>query len=70
VPYFTAVATHVAPFNLSGSPAVTIPAALSADGLPIGLQLVGRPWQDMQLLRLAERVQEAIGPLPVAPGVR
>ena len=70
VPYFAAVATHVAPFNLSGSPAVTIPAALSADGLPIGLQLVGRPWQDMQLLRLAERVQEAIGPLPVAPGVR
>ena len=70
VPYFTAIATHVAPFNLSGSPVVTLPAALSAEGLPIGLQLVGRPWQDMPLLRLAERVQEAIGPFPVAPGVR
>lgn len=68
VPYFTAIATHVAPFNLSGHPVVTIPAARSAEGLPIGLQLVGRPWQDMQLLRLAERVQEAIGTLPAAPG--
>lgn len=68
VPFLTAVASHVAPFNLSGSPAVTIPAALSADGLPICLQLVGRPWQDLPLLRLAQQVEAVIGRLPTAPG--
>ncbi len=68
IPFLTAVAGHVAPFNLSGSPVVTIPAALSAEGLPICLQLVGRPWQDLPLLRLAERVQEVIGRFPTAPG--
>jgi Asp-tRNA(Asn)/Glu-tRNA(Gln) amidotransferase A subunit family amidase len=69
VAYMSAVASHVAPFNLSGSPAVTIPAALSSDGLPIGLQLVGRPWQDMQLLRLAQCIEQVIGRLPSAPAV-
>jgi amidase len=68
LPFITAVAAHVAPFNFSGSPAVTLPAALTPEGLPICLQLVGRPWQDMPLLRLAERVEEVLGPFPTAPG--
>jgi amidase len=68
LPYFTAVASHISPFNFSGSPAVTLPAALSSEGLPICLQLVGQPWRDLPLLRLAQRVEEAIGGFPTAPG--
>lgn len=66
LPFRTALASHVGPFNLSGSPAVTLPAGFSADGLPIGLQLVGEPWRDLSLLRVAQVVEQAIGPLPSA----
>jgi aspartyl-tRNA(Asn)/glutamyl-tRNA(Gln) amidotransferase subunit A len=41
------------PFNLTGSPAVTVPCGFSRDGLPIGLQLVGRPFDEARLLNLA-----------------
>ena len=68
VPYLTSVASHVAPFNLSGSPAVTMPVALSSEGLPIGVQLVGRHGQDISLLKLAERVEGLVGIFPAAPG--
>jgi len=43
-----------APFNVSGQPAISIPAARSRTGLPIGVQLVGRPGADRTLLALAE----------------
>ncbi len=41
------------PFNLTGSPAITVPCGFSQDGLPIGLQLVGRPFDEARLLNLA-----------------
>jgi aspartyl-tRNA(Asn)/glutamyl-tRNA(Gln) amidotransferase subunit A len=44
---------YTLPFNLSGSPAVTLPCGFGADGLPIGLQLVGPHLGDAQLLRTA-----------------
>jgi aspartyl-tRNA(Asn)/glutamyl-tRNA(Gln) amidotransferase subunit A len=39
------------PFNLTGSPALTVPFARSAEGLPIGVQLVGRRFEDEIVLR-------------------
>jgi amidase len=45
-----------APFNISGQPAITIPAARSNSGLPLGVQLVGRPRSDRMLLGLAARL--------------
>ncbi|MBI4956101.1 MAG: amidase [Myxococcales bacterium] len=39
--------------NLTGQPAVSVPAGYDATGLPVGLQLVGKPWQEALLLRLA-----------------
>jgi aspartyl-tRNA(Asn)/glutamyl-tRNA(Gln) amidotransferase subunit A len=39
-----------APFNVSGQPAVSIPCGLSSDGLPIGLQVVGRRHDDLGVL--------------------
>jgi aspartyl-tRNA(Asn)/glutamyl-tRNA(Gln) amidotransferase subunit A len=41
------------PFNLTGSPAITVPCGFSRDGLPIGLQLIGRPFDEVRLLNLA-----------------
>ena len=48
--------------NVLGLPAVTIPVAVSREGLPIGVQLVGRPYEDELLLELAVRLEEARGP--------
>jgi len=54
--------------NVLGLPAVTVPVALSREGLPIGVQLVGRPYEDELLLELAVRLEEARGPwLGVSP---
>lgn len=50
---------HCIPANLTGQPAVTVPCGFSADGLPIGLQLAGRPFEDAALLRIAGAYEEA-----------
>ena len=39
------------PFNLTGSPAASVPAGWTASGLPVGLQVVGRNWEDALVLR-------------------
>jgi len=49
--------TH--PFNLSGNPAITLPAGLHSDGLPIAVQLVGRRGEDAKLLRIAALIEQA-----------
>jgi Asp-tRNA(Asn)/Glu-tRNA(Gln) amidotransferase A subunit family amidase len=50
------------PFNLLGLPAVVIPFGMSAEGLPIGVQLVGRPYAEELILELAVRLENARGP--------
>ncbi len=50
--------TCTLPVNMAGLPGVTIPCGLS-DGLPVGLQLIGAPWSEADLLRIA-RGYEAI----------
>lgn len=54
------------PFNLSQQPAATIPCGLTADGLPIGLQLVGPMFDDAGVLR-ACRAYESVHPIPRPP---
>lgn len=51
------------PFNLTQQPACTIPCGLTSDGLPIGLQIVGRMFDDATVLRAA-RAYESVRPVP------
>lgn len=50
-------------FNLLGFPAVVVPMGFSEDGLPIGVQLAGRPWEEELLLTVAAALETARGPL-------
>lgn len=50
------------PFNLTGHPVLSLPCGLTADGLPIGLSLVGRRFDEATLLRLGH-AYEAVSPL-------
>ena len=59
------VAAFTAPFNVTGQPAISLPAGLSPDGLPIGAQLVGRLHGDETLLRLARALELELPPLPL-----
>jgi Asp-tRNA(Asn)/Glu-tRNA(Gln) amidotransferase A subunit family amidase len=45
--------TFTGPFNLLGWPTISIPSGTTGDGLPVGLQLAGRPWEDETVLRAA-----------------
>lgn len=47
------------PVNLAGLPGMSVPAGLSADGLPWGLQLIGRPFDEATLLRVGRTVEKA-----------
>jgi aspartyl-tRNA(Asn)/glutamyl-tRNA(Gln) amidotransferase subunit A len=48
-----------APFNLTGLPAISVPAGFTIAGLPVGLQLVSRPWAEATLLRAAYAYEQA-----------
>jgi Asp-tRNA(Asn)/Glu-tRNA(Gln) amidotransferase A subunit family amidase len=51
-------------FNLLGFPAVVVPIGHSPEGLPIGVQIVGRPWEEELVLAVAAVLEEARGPWP------
>ena len=47
------------PFNLTGQPAASVPCGLTSDGLPVGLQIIGRYRDDLTVLRASAAFQEA-----------
>jgi aspartyl-tRNA(Asn)/glutamyl-tRNA(Gln) amidotransferase subunit A len=47
--------------NMAGLPAIAVPAGLTADGLPLAVQLIGRPFDEETLLRTAQAVENAAG---------
>jgi Asp-tRNA(Asn)/Glu-tRNA(Gln) amidotransferase A subunit family amidase len=54
-------------FNLLGNPAAVVPVGRSPEGLPIGVQIVGRPFEDMLVLAVARKLEEALGPWQAPP---
>jgi aspartyl-tRNA(Asn)/glutamyl-tRNA(Gln) amidotransferase subunit A len=48
-----------APFNFTGLPAISLPCGFTDKGLPIGLQMVARPWGEVSLLRAAQAYESA-----------
>jgi aspartyl-tRNA(Asn)/glutamyl-tRNA(Gln) amidotransferase subunit A len=48
-----------APFNITGQPAISVPCGFDPQGLPIGLQIIGRPWEEETVLRLAHAYEQA-----------
>jgi amidase len=48
-------------FNLLGFPAAVVPVGQSPEGLPIGVQIVGRPWEDEAVLAVAAQIEAAGG---------
>jgi Asp-tRNA(Asn)/Glu-tRNA(Gln) amidotransferase A subunit family amidase len=55
-------------FNLLGGPAAVVPVMRSAEGLPIGVQIAGRPWADELVLEVTDALDRAFGyePPPMA----
>ncbi|MVO17018.1 Asp-tRNA(Asn)/Glu-tRNA(Gln) amidotransferase subunit GatA [Parasedimentitalea huanghaiensis] len=47
--------------NLAGLPGISVPAGLDAQGLPLGLQLIGKPWEEGDLLNTAYALEAAAG---------
>jgi aspartyl-tRNA(Asn)/glutamyl-tRNA(Gln) amidotransferase subunit A len=47
------------PFNLTGQPAASVPCGFTKDGLPVGLQIVGRRFADQTVLRSAAAFERA-----------
>ena len=47
--------------NMAGLPGLAVPAGLSAEGLPLGLQLIGRPFDEETLFTLGSAIEKAAG---------
>jgi amidase len=52
-----ALIRYTAPFDMSGNPTVTLPAAFTAQGLPIAVQFVGRPLGEAMVVRAGRAFQ-------------
>ena len=49
------------PASLAGLPAISVPAGLDADGLPLGLHLIAKPFDEVTLFRAASALEAAAG---------
>ena len=47
------------PSSLAGLPGMSVPAGLNAEGLPLGLQIIGRPWDEESVLRAGDALEKA-----------
>lgn len=54
-------------FNLLGNPAAVVPVSRSNEGLPIGVQIVGRPWEEEQVLAVALALERECGAWKIPP---
>ena len=59
-----AMLRFTAPFNVTGQPALALPTGLAPGGLPLSMQIVGRPFDEATVLQVASAYEKARGPLP------
>jgi aspartyl-tRNA(Asn)/glutamyl-tRNA(Gln) amidotransferase subunit A len=60
----SAVLRFTAPFNVTGQPTLAIPTGLSRAGLPLSMQVVGRPFDELTVLQVGAAYERAREPLP------
>jgi Asp-tRNA(Asn)/Glu-tRNA(Gln) amidotransferase A subunit family amidase len=51
-------------FNLLGMPSLVVPVCQSSEGMPIGVQIAGLPWQEELVFSVAEQLEKQLGPFP------
>ncbi|HEY1850544.1 MAG TPA: amidase [Candidatus Binataceae bacterium] len=59
-----AVLRFTAPFNVTGQPALAIPTGLAPNGLPVSMQIIGKPFDEATVFRVADAYERAREPLP------
>jgi Asp-tRNA(Asn)/Glu-tRNA(Gln) amidotransferase A subunit family amidase len=59
--------SYTAWFNLLQNPAVSVPAGLTSDGLPVGVQVVARHWEELNALAAAREIERALGGYKAPP---
>jgi mandelamide amidase len=64
VAFRTAMSRNIAPSSCAGLPCLVLPAGLTRDGLPVGLELAGPAGTDRELLALGRTLEEILGPPP------
>jgi amidase len=62
------VSAHCTVFNYTGHPAVVLPYKLDREGLPIGIQIVGKRWNESRLLAIAQALSAVTGEFQRPPG--
>lgn len=58
-----AVLRFTAPFNVTGQPALALPTGLSPNGLPVSMQIIGKPFDETTVFQVADAYERARGPL-------
>ena len=58
--YSAPYGAYTLPFNLSGQPAITLPLHMTANGLPVGTQLIASTGREDQLLAIAAQLEQAL----------
>ena len=57
------------PFNVTGNPAMSVPTGFSKEGLPLSMQIVGRPFDEPMVLRIGAALERALGLVDKWPGL-
>jgi amidase len=69
MPYLLATSVYTGLFNLTGNPVVVLPLGRTKENLPFGLQVVGKRWDDMAVLAVAEQLTQVTGRFRPPPGM-
>ena len=56
---FGAILRNTEPFDLTGLPAIVVPCGFASDGMPLSLQIAGRPFDEAGILKVAHAFQQA-----------